>query len=258
VRAEPRRAQRSTAPDQALGLRQLFAPRAACVLPVVAAEGERPGAAALALARAVNAAGRRCLVIDATRGEIARSLGLAVRYDLRHAADGHRRLADVVLEASPGLAVLPAARGLADLARAPHPGARLAHLAQALGVESDWIVIASDAAGAEACAALAGSAEIAVACRAGPTGRTAAYSLMKRLARTGETAGFRLFLGAHACADQAGRELAQVAESFLGLPARYAAQVPGADPLRLAAELAHWQCAALAGAAPPAEFPPFR
>lgn len=249
MRAESRDAHGTSATavaDQAVGLRRLFERKGLRVLPVVAAEGERPGAAALAVARAVNAAGGRCLVIDATRGEVSRSLGLAARYDLCHATAGDRRLSDVVLQASPGLRVLPASRGLAQLAGSPRPGERLASLADALGLAEDWILIAADAAGAEAGASLAAGAEIAVACRTGAAGRTAAYALMKRMARDGGAGGFRLFVGTHARAEQAGRELARVAEDFLGLPAAFAAAVPGADPVHLANELAHWRCAPLA------------
>lgn len=238
--------------DQAMGLRRLFTPQGAVVVPVVAAAGERPGAAALALARAVNAAGRRCLVIDATRGEVSRALGLAARYDLSHAAAGDRRLADVILDASPGLRILPASRGLAELARSPGTGARLARLAGALGLREDWILVAADESTAEASSVLAAGAEVAIACRTGIAGRTAAYALMKRIARSGAAGGFRLFVAAHGRAETAGRELACVVEDFLGIPAAYAATIPAADAQRLSAQLASWRCARVAPAQPEA------
>jgi MinD-like ATPase involved in chromosome partitioning or flagellar assembly len=232
--------------DQALGLRRLCAVRGASMLPVIAAEGERPGAAALALARAVNAAGRRCLVIDATRGDVSRTLGVAARYELCHVAAGERSLADVVLEAVPGLAVLPASRGFVALTRTPRPAANLARIADALGLAGDWILIAAEAAAAESVAALAPGAELALACRAGTSGRTAAYALMKRLAGTGAAGGFRLLVSSHARAAQAGRELASVAERFLHLPVRFAAALPRTDVQALAIDLSHWRCARLA------------
>src|SRR5689334_21122191 len=116
--------------DQALGLRELFTPRTARVLPVVGGAGGEPAKAALAMARQLNAAGHRCLIIDASRGEVARRLGLAAKYELHHVQLGDRRLADVVLQ-SGDMRVLPAARGLADFAQA-HPGERLSNLAREL------------------------------------------------------------------------------------------------------------------------------
>lgn len=218
--------------DQALGLRQLFRPRFARVLPVVAGIDEPPGRAALALARGLNAMGHRCLIIDATRGEIARRLGIAVRYELRHVELGDRRLDDVILQPEASLRVLPAARGLESLAHDADRGG-LARLARRLGHCEDWILIAADSQLAVAAAALASGGEVAVACGQGPAARTAAYAVIKSIVRSTETHSFRL-LAEGPRAAEACRELDQVAQQFL----QARVESGDCDPLT-------WSCARL-------------
>lgn len=218
--------------DQALGLRRLFQPRFARVLPVVAGIDEPPGRAALALARELNALGHRCLIIDATRGELARRLGLAVRYELRHVELGDRTLADVVLQPQPDLRVLPAQRGLAQLAHDADRGG-LARLARRLGTAEDWILIAADSQLAVPAAALAGGGEVAVACGQGAAGRTAAYAVIKSIVRATETHSFRLLADGPRAAE-ACRELDQVAQQFL----QARVESGDCDPLT-------WSCARL-------------
>lgn len=231
--------------DQALGLRRLFTPAGTRLAAVIAADGERPGPAALAVAQAANANGASCLVIDATHGEVASALGLAARYDLRHAVAGDRRLEDVVIGGPGPLRVLPAARGFADLVRPPHAARRIARLALDAGARDGWIVIAADATHATEVARLCAGSEVAVACRLGARGRTAAYALMKRLAAEADVAAFRLLVGGAPREAQSAPQLARVAQRFLGVPVAYGARV--ADARRLAASLPTWSCPRLAG-----------
>lgn len=231
--------------DQALGLRRLFTPVGTRLAAVIAAEGERPVPAALAVARAAEANGAACLVIDATHGEVASALGLAARYDLRHAVLGDRSLDDVVVPGPGRLRVLPAARGFADLVRAPHGPRRMARLAEQTGIAGGWIVVAADAAHAAEVARLCAGFEVGVACRLGARGRTAAYALMKRLAADADVAAFRLLVGGAAREAQAAPQLARVAQRFLGVPVAYGARV--ADARRLAASLPSWSCPRLSG-----------
>ena len=218
--------------DQALGLRQLFEPRAARVLPVVGGAGSEPAKAALAMARQLTASGNRCLLIDASRGEVARRLGLAAKYELHHVQLGDRRLADVVLE-SGDMRVLPAARGLADFAQL-HPERRLASLSRELGGREDWILVVAPDDLAIAASAFAAGGEVAVAGRLGASGRTETYALMKRISQATRTQRFRLIAGAGDAAHAECNELDDVARRFLGVRV-----APGSTDPRT------WSCAQL-------------
>lgn len=110
------------ADDQAAGLRRLFGPRQVRLLPVLASGGRRAESPWLAqLGEAFARAGHRTLLIDAARAQVAARFGLRARFDLLHALDGDCAIADVRLDAAPGLLVVPAARAFerAVMARAP-------------------------------------------------------------------------------------------------------------------------------------------
>lgn len=98
--------------DQASTLRALFAYPTCALLPVLA-----PALHDVArtrwmaqLAQAFARDGRRTLVIDAARLQIAAALGLRARYELLHALRGECRLSAAALDAGADLTVLPAAR----------------------------------------------------------------------------------------------------------------------------------------------------
>jgi MinD-like ATPase involved in chromosome partitioning or flagellar assembly len=108
-RAEVRR-------DQAAGLRRLFAPAAPAVV-VVAQTSTRSARLAANLAAAVAALGTGTLVIDESCGSVARLLGLSARWELAHVLAGDLGLDRALLSARPGIALLPANRGLAIAVR---------------------------------------------------------------------------------------------------------------------------------------------
>jgi len=119
--------------DQAAGLRRLFAHRALRVLPVLVPDSrcETRSAWLAKLAEAFAREGSRTLAIDAARVQVAATLGLRARYDLLHALRGECTIDAVLLDAAPGLTVLPATRafehaaqmrtGLADVLAACGP-----------------------------------------------------------------------------------------------------------------------------------------
>lgn len=105
--------------DQAAGLRRLFAQRGIRVLPVLV-PGERCESRAAwltKLAEGFARHGSRTLVIDAARVQIAAAIGLRARFDLAHALRGECAVAATLLDAAPGLTVLPAARAFEDALR---------------------------------------------------------------------------------------------------------------------------------------------
>jgi len=125
TRAAPRPAAAFT--DQAAGLRRMFAHRGVRLLPVLvpASRCEVRSAWLAALARGFAREGSRTMVVDGARLQVAAALGLRARYDLLHALRGECRDDAVLLDAAPGLAVMPAARALDE---ATGSGASLAQL----------------------------------------------------------------------------------------------------------------------------------
>jgi MinD-like ATPase involved in chromosome partitioning or flagellar assembly len=98
-------------PDQAAGLRSLFARRRPSLLIVA---GSDPAKAAVALHFACEAAAgcRATLVIDGTPGQVAMACNVPGRYELAHVIAGDVPFRDVVRSLTPYLLLLPAARAL--------------------------------------------------------------------------------------------------------------------------------------------------
>ncbi len=137
------------AEDQAATLRRLFARRQARVLPVWVSPA-RDAQLALWLAKLAQAfaqAGERTLVIDAARVHVSAALGLRARHDLAHVLTGECTVTDVLLDAAPGLHVVPAARAFdAAAPTARGHGPHLKALARALPhlaarAESDRVLV---------------------------------------------------------------------------------------------------------------------
>jgi flagellar biosynthesis protein FlhG len=105
--------------DQAAGLRRIFAQRGVRLLPVLVPESRCESRAVwlTKLAEGFARHGSRTMVIDAARVQIAAAIGLRARYDLLHALRGECSASAVLLDAAPGLAVVPAARALEHAVR---------------------------------------------------------------------------------------------------------------------------------------------
>jgi flagellar biosynthesis protein FlhG len=101
--------------DQARGLRAIFGGAAGPGV-TVALCGNESARIATQLACAIGALGQRVLLIDRTRGEAAAAFGVKARYDLQHALQRHRRIAEVIVPVTPQVTLLPAARGLDAIA----------------------------------------------------------------------------------------------------------------------------------------------
>jgi len=100
--------------DQALGLRRLFSKRRARMLGVIGEEGT---AVTLELAAAFARASQRVLILDRTCAGIAQASSLRTRYELRHALCGDKPLRDVAVAGPQHTVLLPAMRGLDEVAR---------------------------------------------------------------------------------------------------------------------------------------------
>lgn len=226
--------------DQAAGLRRLFARRAARPLGVAGAD-TTPVAFELALAMAEL--GTQVLMVDRTRGELAARLGQRARFELAHVLRGDVDLGDVLLRGPHGLLVLPAARGLDELALAAahEEGGWQARLAGGLaeaGHDVDlWLVNGLPPS--------VGEADILVAIRPTATALAGAYAQMKALATLRGKRAFGVVVdraGSDVAAHATFVRLAATARRFLAAELAYRGHVPaGAAPQRRQAflHLAH-------------------
>lgn len=98
-------------PDQAAGLRSLFARRRPSLLIVTGSDANKAAVAAH-FAREAAAASRATVLIDGSTGQVAAACGTSCRYELAHVLAGDKALSDVVKVLTPHLLLLPAARAL--------------------------------------------------------------------------------------------------------------------------------------------------
>ena len=208
--------------DQATGLRRLFAPTAPFTVSV-AGEGATP--IAVDLAAALARIGRRVLVIDRSRAEAAAAFGIKVRYDFAHLAAGHKRWTDVALTAFDGITLLPAARGLDEIACDGHDWRDA--IGAAIGTASPfdvWLVNGMPSPRGDCTSILLPIAPTAAAI-------TGAYARIKALAIGGRRTFGVVVHGAKSdtAAHEAFRSVAETAQRFLRAHLDYLGAIPLAD-----------------------------
>ena len=98
-------------PDQAAGLRSLFARRRPSLL-IVAGSDPCRAAVAAHFAREAAAGNRATVLIDGTAGQAATACDVTCRYELAHVLAGDKPIAEVLRALTPYLLLLPAARAL--------------------------------------------------------------------------------------------------------------------------------------------------
>jgi flagellar biosynthesis protein FlhG len=113
--------------DQAAGLRRLFA-RERLRVASFAAGSPGVGKSLLVanLAACLARRGRKVLVLDENAGkkDVASCFGVAVRHDFADVLDGARSMAEVLLDAAPGVRVLPMAVAAGRFGRMDEPRRR--------------------------------------------------------------------------------------------------------------------------------------
>ena len=209
--------------DQASGLRALFSRRQRALgvggvdaTPVVAD-----------LARTLAELGSRVLLIDRTRGELAIRVNVRVRWELAHVVAGDRTLGDVLIDAGEGVAILPAARGLDELAlsAAGQRGGwqvQLARwLAQAEVAFDVWLINGLPPDG--------GDADVLLAIAPTAQGITSAYAQIKALAQYRGQRSFGVVIhraDSEATAQAAFKSVAGTAAKFLRAKLDYRGAIP--------------------------------
>ena len=168
--------------DQAAGLRRMLGPAALRVLPLVSPlPGAAQAALALRLAAGLAQVGNRVVLLDGSRGEVARALGLKARSDLLQLLEGRKEFAEVALAAPEGLRVVPAADGIDALERMGGAGyAQMFGAFAALREPADLVLLncAPGDAGTARRAAGAGR-DLVLALRTDAASVTGAYALIK-------------------------------------------------------------------------------
>jgi MinD-like ATPase involved in chromosome partitioning or flagellar assembly len=209
--------------DQATGLRRLFAPSAA---PMLAVTGEAATPIAVDLAAALARAGRRVLIVDRSRAEAAAAFGLRVRYDFAHVSNGHKHWPDVALGAADGVTLLPAARGLDEIACEGGDWRDAIGAAIGAGAPFDvWLVNGMPPPRGDVAAIVLPLAPTASAI-------TTAYARIKALAIGGRRTFGVVVHGARSdtAAADAYRSVAETAQRFLRARLDYHGAIPAAEP----------------------------
>ncbi|HEU4621304.1 MAG TPA: hypothetical protein VFS42_03695 [Burkholderiaceae bacterium] len=220
--------------DQATGLRQMFSTPALTVLPLVAAADDVAHAGfALAWAQAVAAQGRRVLVLDAHRGDIAQLLGGPARFDLWHLLAGEREFAEVVRHAGAHVDLVTAIHGLQALIDHPQGAAPLWPAIVNLSARYDTVVVlgTADAIGAM----LAGTdAECFLLATREAESIKQTYGAIKRMAADHGCARYRIVVDrAHPHdAENVARRIADCAQRFASARVRLGGSLPFPLPMR--------------------------
>lgn len=221
--------------DQAEGLRRLLGKSAPRIFTVVSAHaGAGKTALVVNLAAAIARGGAEVLVLDenARLGNINDALGLRARYDLLHALHGEKRLADVIVRARAGFAVLPAARGVHEMTRA---SVLCGQPVPAAGRVPRVDVLLADTAPSGASALLApgpATHEVIVVLAGGKAAVTETYGLIKLLHRDHGMRRFRVVVSRVRGAGEARAifdNVAAVAQRYLGAGLDFLGAIPN-DP----------------------------
>ncbi|MGA2551694.1 MAG: hypothetical protein ABSF50_16220 [Burkholderiaceae bacterium] len=237
--------------DQAAGLRTLFSPSRPEVILALGGSAQQAQVVA-GLGTGIASQGRDVLVIDGSAGEVAKAMGLAARYELRHVVDGDKNLSEVLLKGGAGLRILPAMRGLDRLWRLDPEGARRvrAQFSRHLASVETLIVNCGPLGSLAANRAFQGGAHVVIVLSEHTDAITAAYRELKTL---------RLDCGIDQCdvilsessskARLAFISLAETARRFLGVtlnlqgnlnPRRFTAEGASVRPAMPADEHTPW------------------
>jgi flagellar biosynthesis protein FlhG len=212
---------------------------------VIAVTGGKGGvgktSVAVNLAAALAQAGRRVVLLDGDLGlaNVDVFLGLSPRYTLAHVLAGERTLDEILLEAQPGLQVVPAASGAAHLANldaAQHLG--LVQAFSALAMRLDVLIVDTAAGIAHGVTQFSQAAQqvLVVLCDE-PASLTDSYALVKVLSRNHGVRRFRVLANmtrAAGAGEELFRRFERVTSRFLDVVLDYVGEVPEDECLRRA------------------------
>lgn len=205
------------AADQAAGLRRLIASRDSCMLALSGAEAASYLPLALDLAAASERDGRRVLLLDLTRGALARQLGRTIRYELMHVIDAHKRLDEVLVPGPREVPLLPAARGVRALANSWRGRPRFAEFVERAGGSPQLVLAVAPAEELEMLTQIAAFATLVVVGPEGGTDLKPSYAALKRAYAARAAAPRLIYAGIEAgAAHRAHARLIEISRAFLG------------------------------------------
>jgi flagellar biosynthesis protein FlhG len=228
--------------DQAEGLRRILAAsRTRTVAVVAGTRGAGATSCVVNLARALVKQGKRVLIVDENHSStnVASTLGLQARFDLKQVIEGYCELKDALLHAGGGIAVLPASRAAIALPkldvlmeqRAVQCFAELERAADVvlLDVRNDVDEPSAFANAAQ---------EVIVVVSPGPSSITGGYTAVKRMTHSHGRKRFRILVNRVQDGDTADlvyRNMAQVASAHLDVALELLGAVPQDSAVSVAA-----------------------
>ncbi len=225
-----------TTRDQAAGLRRLLGNIGPRVLPVAGgADGEERAGVVVELASAATAQGYSVVVLDQTRGQVARILGLRPRYDLQHLLSGEKQFEEVAVETGSGIRIVPATRGITELAGQPEHATSFFHAFARLERPANLVIfnIEDPLTAAELMPCV--DAEVLLVANASAASITGAYTHVKQMMNARGIANFRVLVGGvidEVESRLAFEKLAATAGRFLRARLELGGMVPGGEQAR--------------------------
>lgn len=207
--------------DQAEGLRRILAAsRTRTVAVVAGTRGAGATSCIINLARALARTGKRVLIVDENHSSsnIAATLGVAARFDLKQVIEGYCRLTDALLHAAEGITVLPASRAAVALPKLDVLMEKRAVQCFAQLEQTADIVLIDVRNDAEQPSAFANAAhEVIVVVSPGPSSITGGYAAVKRMSASHGRKGFHILVNRadERDAELVYRNMAQAASAHL-------------------------------------------
>jgi flagellar biosynthesis protein FlhG len=217
-----------TTRDQAAGLRRLLGNIGPRVLPVAGgADGEERAGVVVELAAAATAQGYSVVVLDQTRGRVARILGLRP-----HLLSGEKQFEEVAVETGSGIRIVPATRGIAELAGQPEHATSFFHAFARLERPANLVIfnIEDPLSAAELMPCV--DAEVLLVANASAASITGAYTHVKQMMNARGIANFRVLVGGvidEVESRLAFEKLAATAGRFLRARLELGGMVPGGE-----------------------------
>lgn len=208
--------------DQAEGLRRILAAsRTRTVAIVAGTRGAGATSCIVNLARALARQGKRVLIVDENHSStnVAATLGLQARFDLKQVIEGYCRLSDALLHGADGITVLPASRAAIALPKLDVLMEQRAVQCFAELERTSDIVLLDVRNDAEEPSAFANAAqEVIVVVSPGPSSITGGYSAVKRMSRSHGRKRFHILVNRaqdSETADLVYKNMAQAASTHL-------------------------------------------
>jgi flagellar biosynthesis protein FlhG len=212
---------------------------------VIAVTGGKGGvgktSVAVNLATGLAAAGRRVVLLDGDLGlaNVDVLLGLSPRYTLAHVLSGERTLDEILVTATQGFKIVPAASGAADLASMTGTGhLGLVQAFSGLAARLDVLIIDTAAGIAPGVLQFSQAAQhVLVVVTDEPASLTDAYALIKVLSRDHGVTRFRVVANMSRAAGEGEnlfKKLERVTTRFLDVMLEYAGEIPDDEHMRRA------------------------